>query len=360
MISRDYNEESTTEQKRRFYNHFFVVRLYFNLIVLLEKTTMYSNQLISVQPPSSRNNMNGKSSGIQSGGYPRFTLVSYINPFVASPPVVPSIYPCKFVYAQYSAYIIDNNFSAYTVAYCCEIPYPEVVGVQMLYRPTVAQNSYLSTPTSSASTSPSTHPCISNETPSPMSDSHRGSFSEPLIECLPDMESTVDTTVSVKSETKTTARVRNAPKYWKKDECDRLRKAISMYGSHGQWKLIAHHVGTRTENQCINKWKNDLCKHGNRKRWNADASRQLEKLLKLGLDVKAIQDRMPAYTYIQIYQQIEKRKKRRDEWKSWEIEKLKELKSNGVHSFTEIGNLLNNRHCDDVKNMWKKICSSSF
>ena len=193
-----------------------------------------------------------------------------------------------------------------------------------------------------------------------MGASYRREFSEPPIECLPDMESTSDTMVSVKSETKTTARVRNAPKYWKKDECDRLRKAISMYGSHGQWKLIANHVGTRTENQCINKWKNDLCKHGNRKRWNSDASRQLEKLLKLGLDVKAIQDRMPAYTYIQIYQQIEKRKKRRDEWKSWEIEKLKELKSNGVHSFTEIGNLLNNRHCDDVKNMWKKVCNSSF
>lgn len=69
---------------------------------------------------------------------------------------------------------------------------------------------------------------------------------------------------------------------------------------------------------------------------------------------------MPNYTYIQIYQQIEKRKKRRDEWKAWEIEKLKELKSNGVNSFTEIGNLLNNRHCDDVKNMWKKIRRNSF
>ena len=246
--------------------------------------------------------------------------------------------------------------------------------MKMLHRPAIApsnnasntmsslssQNSCSSTPTGSASTSPLSHPYASNEIPSPMGASYRREFSEPPIECLPDMESTSDTMVSVKSETKTTARVRNAPKYWKKDECDRLRKAISMYGSHGQWKLIANHVGTRTENQCINKWKNDLCKHGNRKRWNSDASRQLEKLLKLGLDVKAIQDRMPAYTYIQIYQQIEKRKKRRDEWKSWEIEKLKGLKSNGVHSFTEIGNLLNNRHCDDVKNMWKKVCSSSF
>lgn len=220
----------------------------------------------------------------------------------------------------------------------------------------------MSTPLSSASTSPACCPSSVPTISSPLSKPREESDSSPRIELLSESTSTSDPLSSpTKTETrKSSERVRNAPKYWKSDECDRLRKAIALYGSCGQWKLIANHVGTRTENQCINKWKNDLCKQGKRRRWNADASRQLDKLLKAGLDVKAIQDHMPNYTYIQIYQQIEKRKKRRDEWKAWEIEKLKELKSNGVNSFTEIGNLLNNRHCDDVKNMWKKIRRNSF
>ena len=60
------------------------------------------------------------------------------------------------------------------------------------------------------------------------------------------------------------------------------------------------------------------------------------------------------------YQQINKRMKRCAKWEEWEIEKLKELKKSGVSSYTVIGNLLNNRHCDDVKNMWKKLIRKSL
>ena len=74
----------------------FIVRL-FDLIFLLEKTAMYSNQPLSRQPAVYRNVLNENSSGIRAGVYPRFTVVSYINPFLAVPPVVPSIYPCRFV-----------------------------------------------------------------------------------------------------------------------------------------------------------------------------------------------------------------------------------------------------------------------
>ena len=153
---------------------------------------------------------------------------------------------------------------------------------------------------------------------------------------------------------------RNTPVFWTNEECDRLREAIKLYGPNRQWKKITEYVGTRSENQCINKWKNDLSKEGKRQRWDAKASAQLNYYLREGLSVKAIQEKMPSYTYIQIYQQINKRMKRCAKWEEWEIEKLKELKKSGVSSYTVIGNLLNNRHCDDVKNMWKKLIRKSL
>lgn len=155
-------------------------------------------------------------------------------------------------------------------------------------------------------------------------------------------------------------RLRSAPNFWTDEECSRLQEAVNRFGCHGQWKRISSFVGTRSENQCINKWKNDLCKQGKRRRWNPAASSQLIQYMNAGLSIKAIQERMPEYTYIQIYQQVEKRKKRHDSWEKWEVERLKELKKNGVYSNSDIGALLNNRHCDDVKNMWKKIEKNIF
>ena len=153
---------------------------------------------------------------------------------------------------------------------------------------------------------------------------------------------------------------RNTPVFWTSDECDRLREAVKLYGPNRQWKKVTEYVGTRSENQCINKWKNDLSKEGKRQRWDAKASAQLNFYLREGLSVKAIQEKMPSYTYIQIYQQINKRMNRCAKREEWEIEKLKELKKSGVSSYTVIGNLLNNRHCDDVKNMWKKLIRKSL
>ena len=153
---------------------------------------------------------------------------------------------------------------------------------------------------------------------------------------------------------------RSSPRHWTAEECDRLREAVKLWGSSKRWNKISAYVSTRSVSQCINKWKNDLSKEGKRQRWDAKASAQLNFYLREGLSVKAIQEKMPSYTYIQIYQQINKRMKRCAKWEEWEIEKLKELKKSGVSSYTVIGNLLNNRHCDDVKNMWKKLIRKSL
>lgn len=143
---------------------------------------------------------------------------------------------------------------------------------------------------------------------------------------------------------------------WTPSECKRLTDAVGIYGNKHNWKEIAAHVGTRDVSQCFNKWKNSLCKK--KKRWNKEATIQLKQYLERGYDLKKLQELMPEYTYIQIYQQIERWKRNFESWKEWEIEKLIELKMEGKLSETEIGRCLNNRHRDSVKSMWNRIKKS--
>ena len=58
---------------------------------------MYSNQLVPKQPSLYRSMPSANPSGIQAGSYPKLTVGSYMNPFLAYPPVVPSICPCRFI-----------------------------------------------------------------------------------------------------------------------------------------------------------------------------------------------------------------------------------------------------------------------
>ena len=144
---------------------------------------------------------------------------------------------------------------------------------------------------------------------------------------------------------------------WTKDECQRLTKAVSMFGSSGHWREVAKYVGSRSEGQCINKWKNDLCK--TKKRWNKQATKQLLIHLRNGLDREEIFQKMSDYTYIQVYQQIQKHNTNQLPWEEWEIKKLIELKKRGEKE-AAIGRLLNNRHRDAVRNMWNKVKSNQF
>ena len=124
-------------------------------------------------------------------------------------------------------------------------------------------------------------------------------------------------------------------------------------GATLRWSEVAKYVGTRTMGQCINKWKNSLCKK--RERWTAQSSEQLKELLKKGLSEKEIARLMPQFTYIQLYQQIRKLSSNTKPWAQWEVEKLVKLKQEGTMGDTEIGRCLDNRHRDAVKNMWNHI-----
>lgn len=141
---------------------------------------------------------------------------------------------------------------------------------------------------------------------------------------------------------------------WTNEECQRLRKAIAQYGEKDNWKVIAQQVGTRNISQCINKWKNDLSKK-NKKRWNASATRLLLRYLQEGKTPKEIESLMQEYTYIQIYQQIQKLRSNSEPWEEWEIQLLIQYKREGNLTDTQIGHKLNNRHRDAVKNMWNRI-----
>lgn len=141
--------------------------------------------------------------------------------------------------------------------------------------------------------------------------------------------------------------------FWTPTECKRLIDAVNKYGSKHNWKEIAAYVGTRDLSQCFNKWKNSLCKK--KKRWNKEATKQLQCYVDRGYELNQILELMPEYTYIQIYQQIERRKSNYGIWKQWEIEELIRLKTEGRMSETEIGRNLDNRHRDSVKSMWNRI-----
>ena len=140
---------------------------------------------------------------------------------------------------------------------------------------------------------------------------------------------------------------------WTEEECQLLREGVARFGSSGSWKEISKYVGTRGPSQCINKWKNDLCK--NKRRWNKEATQKLISFFKKGYSEKEIFALMPEYTYIQLYQQIQKYKTNHQPWEDWEIQKLIALKKEGTLRDTEIGRKLNNRHKDDVKNMWNRL-----
>lgn len=145
---------------------------------------------------------------------------------------------------------------------------------------------------------------------------------------------------------------RSPPKMWTKEECNRLHTAINRFGV-GHWTEISRYVGTRCVSQCINKWKNSLSKK--RERWTAAATKQLKEYVQSGASEKEIAKLMPQYTYIQLYQQIRKLRTNTSPWAEWEMELLIKLKLEGRLGDTEIGRQLNNRHRDNVKNVWNRI-----
>ena len=145
---------------------------------------------------------------------------------------------------------------------------------------------------------------------------------------------------------------RSPPKMWTKEECNRLHTAINRFGV-GHWTEISRYVGTRCVSQCINKWKNSLSKK--RERWTAAATKQLKEYVQSGASEKEIAKLMPQYTYIQLYQQIRKLRTNTSPWAEWETELLIKLKLEGRLGDTEIGRQLNNRHRDNVKNVWNRI-----
>ena len=148
---------------------------------------------------------------------------------------------------------------------------------------------------------------------------------------------------------------RASPKRWSTEECNRLQHAVSHLGSSMRWNQVASYVGTRSVSQCINKWKNDICKGGKKPRWTAEATNRLREYVNQGLSNKEIQRRMPEYTYIQIYQQTRKLNTNTAPWEEWEYDLLVKLKTAGLMGDTEIGRRLNNRHRDAVKNVWSHL-----
>ncbi|KAK8798948.1 hypothetical protein WA171_005701 [Blastocystis sp. BT1] len=148
---------------------------------------------------------------------------------------------------------------------------------------------------------------------------------------------------------------RASPKKWSAEECNRLQHAVSHLGASMHWNQVASYVGTRSVSQCINKWKNDICKGGKKPRWTVEATNRLREYINQGLSNKEIQRRMPEYTYIQIYQQTRKLNTNTAPWEEWEYDLLVKLKTTGLMGDTEIGRRLNNRHRDAVKNVWSHL-----
>ena len=163
----------------------------------------------------------------------------------------------------------------------------------------------------------------------------------------------VDWADSLDKDCSVSAHGRSRPNKWSQEECQRLKEAVENSGATIRWSEVAKHVGTRSMGQCINKWKNSLCKK--RERWTSKSSEQLRQLVKRGLKEKEIAALMPQFTYIQIYQQVRKLSSNTKPWAEWEVEKLVQLKSEGTLGDTEIGRCLDNRHRDAVKNMWNRI-----
>ena len=142
---------------------------------------------------------------------------------------------------------------------------------------------------------------------------------------------------------------------WTKDECNRLVEAVMEKGVDNiNWSRVAARVGNRTVSQCINKWKNDLSREGRHIRWTPKATQILRAYMNEGLGIQEIIERMPQYSYIQIYQQFQKGQCNSGPWEDWEVEKLIQLRNEGM-GFTEIGRNLNNRHYDDVRNTWNSL-----
>lgn len=150
------------------------------------------------------------------------------------------------------------------------------------------------------------------------------------------------------SRDKVTSKRRNN---WSVEECNLLKRAVEIYGCENRWSDIARYVSTRSVSQCVNKWNNDLSKKHNR--WNKEASKRLDAILKRTSDIKEIMKEMPDHTYIQIYQQLQKRNFKTRPWKEEETKLLIQMKKENMTN-AKIGRTLG-RNSDDVKNMVKKL-----
>lgn len=152
-----------------------------------------------------------------------------------------------------------------------------------------------------------------------------------------------------------TPRSRQEQRKWTKDECNRLVKAVMEKGVDNiNWSYVAACVGNRTVSQCINKWKNDLSREGRHIRWTPRDTEILKAYMNEGLSMKEIMEKMPQYSYIKIYQQFQKAQCNSGPWEDWEVDRLIQLRNEGM-GFAEIGRNLNNRHYDSVRNKWNRL-----
>lgn len=140
-------------------------------------------------------------------------------------------------------------------------------------------------------------------------------------------------------------------KMWTTEECNRLKQAVKLFGTENRWSDISKYVATRSVSQCVNKWNNDLGK--SHKRWNKDDSKRLDCILQHTSNIKEIMKEMPDRTYIQIYQQLQKRICKSRGWNEQEEKQLIKMKKSGVTNAKICHSL--SRNSDDIKNMIKKL-----
>ena len=113
---------------------------------------------------------------------------------------------------------------------------------------------------------------------------------------------------------------------WTEQEIELLEDAVRLYGSDKNWEKIAAHVGSRNAIQCAIKWRNQEWKRG--KKWNQDVTKVLKELINQGLFFNDIRERMPEYTYIQIYLQYTMlTRNRRSLGRSYSVNSLERIKN---------------------------------
>eukprot|EP00698_Gefionella_okellyi_P021767 TRINITY_DN712_c0_g1_i1.p1 TRINITY_DN712_c0_g1~~TRINITY_DN712_c0_g1_i1.p1 ORF type:complete len:332 (-),score=54.71 TRINITY_DN712_c0_g1_i1:188-1126(-) len=85
---------------------------------------------------------------------------------------------------------------------------------------------------------------------------------------------------------------------WSDEESSRLREAVSLYA--GNWKQIASHVGTRTSQQCLHRWRKSVQPGVSRARWSSAEDKLLTEAVRLhGSHWTKVREGVPGRTDVQ-------------------------------------------------------------